>query len=129
MSPIGGSDLASDDFGPPEWLFSGFMVVFALVLVAGIFYAISSMIATRNMAKRRGASDQDANALALFGGENGTAVAYAVKDARPTAPGLSEARSSADVEERIRSVRELEAKGLVTAEQAAERVEEILRDV
>ena len=78
---------------------------------------------------RRGASDQDANALALFGGENGTAVAYAVKDARPTAPGLSEARSSADVEERLRSVRELEAKGLVTAEQAAERVEEILRDV
>ena len=46
MSPIGGSDLASDDFGPPEWLFSGFMVVFALVLVAGIFYAISSMIAS-----------------------------------------------------------------------------------
>ncbi len=112
-----------------ELVTSGFSSLFGLMIVVGIGLSVWRFAATRNMAKRRGASDADATTVALFGGETGTAVAYAVKDARPAEATEPERQSPADVEERIRSVRELESKGLITTEQAASRVEEILRDV
>ena len=118
-----------DDFGPPDGIFTAFIVLFVVVFVAMIGFSIWSIVATRKMAKRRGASDADATTLALFGGETGTAVAYAVKDARPAPVVGPVEQSSTAVEQRIREVRELEAKGLITAEQATARVDEILRSV
>ncbi len=105
-----------------ELVTSGFSSLFGLMIVVGIGLSVWRFAATRNMAKRRGASDADATTVALFGGETGTAAAYAVRDSSPTRP-------TPTAEERIRSVRELESQGLITTEQAASRVEEILRDV
>lgn len=128
---------SSDDFGPPDGIFTAFIVVFVLVLVAGVITSIVRYTATRDMAKRRGASDADAATVALFGGEVGTAAVY-LKDGQqtpaPTAGLTTPAMSTPvapkrSVEERVREVRDLEAKGLITADQATARVDEILRSV
>lgn len=128
---------STDDFGPPDGIFTAFIVLFVVVFVVMIIGSIVRYTATRNMAKRRGASDADASTMALFGGEVGTAAVY-LKDASqmpgPTTtvsvPAVPAAAGPArSVEERVREVRELETKGLITAEQATARVDEILRSV
>lgn len=140
MIVLAGPSFESDEFAPPGWIdsaFTVFIVLFVLMILGSIVVAIVRYTAMRDMAKRRGASDADASTMALFGGEVGTAAVY-LKDGSqmpgpttamsvPAAPAAaSPARS---VEERVREVRELEAKGLITAEQATARVDEILRSV
>jgi hypothetical protein len=114
-----------DSPGVPGWFV-------ALGVLLFLFVAIVSIVrytATRDMAKRRGASDADASTMALFGGEVGTAAVY-LKDGAQSSPAVpAEAGPARSVEERVREVRELEAKGLITAEQATARVDEILRSV
>jgi hypothetical protein len=119
----------TDEFGPPDGIFTAFIVLFVLVFVVMIIGSIVRYTATRNMAKRRGASDADASTMALFGGEVGTAAVY-LKDGAQSPPAARAPTGPArSVEERVREVRELEAKGLITAEQATARVDEILRSV
>jgi uncharacterized membrane protein len=119
----------ADEFGPPDGIFTAFIVLFVLVFVVMIIGSIVRYTATRNMAKRRGASDADASTMALFGGEVGTAAVY-LKDGAQSPPAARAPTGPArSVEERVREVRELEAKGLITAEQATARVDEILRSV
>jgi hypothetical protein len=118
-----------DEFRPPDGIFTAFIVLFVLVFVVMIIGSIVRYTATRNMAKRRGASDADASTMALFGGEVGTAAVY-LKDGAQSPPAARAPTGPArSVEERVREVRELEAKGLITAEQATARVDEILRSV
>ena len=106
-----------------------FIALFVLVVVIAVVVSIVRYTATRDMAKRRGASDEDASTIALFGGEVGTAAAY-LRDGNQSSPvEPAPAGPSRSVEERVREVRELEAKGLITAEQATARVDEILRSV
>ncbi|MEI6402021.1 MAG: hypothetical protein WCP59_07515 [Actinomycetota bacterium] len=120
---------STDDFGPPDGLFTAFIVLFVVVIVVMVVGSIVRYTATRNMAKRRGASDADASTMALFGGEVGTAAVY-LKDGAQSSPAAPVPTGPArSVEERVREVRELEAKGLITAEQATARVDEILRSV
>jgi hypothetical protein len=81
------------------------------------------------MAIRKGATGAEATAVALSG-DLGTTAAFYKSGASGTAhrpPPTSETgRSAAD---RIREVRSLEAQGLITAEQAEARVDEILKGV
>ena len=106
-----------------------FVALFVLFVVIAVVVSIVRYTATRDMAKRRGASDQDASTIALFGGEVGTAAVY-LKDGAQSPPAARAPTGPArSVEERVREVRELEAKGLITAEQATARVDEILRSV
>jgi hypothetical protein len=103
-----------------------FVALFVLFVVIAVVVSIVRYTATRDMAKRRGASDQDASTIALFGGEVGTAAAY-LRDGNQSSPEApAPAGPSRSVEEQVR---ELEAKGLITAEQATARVDEILRSV
>ncbi len=126
-----------DEFGPPDGIFTAFIVLFVLVFVVMIIGSIVRYTATRNMAKRRGASDADASTMALFGGEVGTAAVYLKNGSQSPAPTMAQSSPSSpapagpsrSVEDRVREVRELEAKGLITAEQATARVDEILRSV
>jgi hypothetical protein len=71
------------------------------------------------MALRKGASEREANVVALSG-DLGTAAAYV----KPPTGAVTRTP-----EERIREVRDLRAKELITAEQAEQRVAEILRSV
>lgn len=122
-----------DDFGPPDGLFTGFMVLMIVVLMVGVIGSIVGYVAKRDMAKRRGASDADASTMALFGGEVGTAAVYLKDGSQPAAPASAPTPAPAgparSVEERVREVRSLETEGLITAEQATARVDEILRSV
>ena len=108
-----------------------FIFVFICIFVGSIGFAIYRVLATRELAKRNGASDKDATTLALFGGDVGTAAAYL----RPGMPGsnggptITSAAPTKSVEERAREVRALEQQGLISTEQANARIDEILRDV
>jgi hypothetical protein len=132
MLLIAGPSFESDEFAPPGWIdsaFTVFIVLFVLMILGSIVVAIVRYTATRDMAKRRGASDADASTMALFGGEVGTAAVYLKDGAQSSPVEPAPAGPSRSVEERVREVRELEAKGLITAEQATARVDEILRSV
>jgi hypothetical protein len=79
--------------------------------------------------RRTQRSQADATTLAVFGGTVGTAAAYlkpAVEGQGATAPIVTTPMTR---EELIVEVRDLEAKGLITAEQAERRVDEILRSI
>ena len=106
----------------------GLLMVLILVglLVAAIAFLVYKVLATRELAKRNGASDKDATTLALFGGDVGTAAAYLKPAVAGEAPSATPA-PVATKEELIVELRDLEAKGLITNEQVERRVEEILR--
>ena len=118
-----------DDFGPPDGLFTGIMVLMMVVFVVAVIGSIVGYVAKRDMAKRRGASDADASTMALFGGDVGTAAVYLKDGSQSPAPTPAPAGPARSVEERVREVRSLETEGLITAEQATARVDEILRSV
>ena len=132
---------STDDFGSPPGIFTAFIVLFVVVFVVMVIVMVIGSIvrytATRDMAKRRGASDADASTMALFGGGVGTAAVYLKDGSQMPGPTTAvsvpavpaEAGPGRSVEERVREVRELETKGLITAEQATARVDEILRSV
>jgi hypothetical protein len=113
-----------------EFIAFGFAtVVFLLLMASLVGFAAWKIVATRRLAQRNGASDADATTLAVFGGTVGTAAAYlkpAVEGQGATAPIVTTPMTR---EELIVEVRDLEAKGLITAEQAERRVDEILRTV
>jgi hypothetical protein len=104
------------DQGPPA-IFGVFVVIFFVVLVVSITTAIFKFSKTRQMALEKGASENEATAVALSG-DIGTAAAY-VKQPAPARPAT----------ERVREVRELQAQGLITEAQADARIAEILRTI
>lgn len=100
----------------PSGAMSGFMVLFFIAFIAVIGISIFKFSQTRQMAMKKGASEAEATAVALSG-DVATAATFLKSDAPKSA------------EERIREVRSLHSQGLITAEQAERRVEEILRGV
>lgn len=95
------------------------VLFFMAMMTALVGFAVWKIVATRRLAQRNGASDADATTLAVFGGQVGTAAAYLKPVVATTGP--------ATREDLITEVRDLEAKGLITPEQAERRVDEILR--
>jgi hypothetical protein len=112
-----------------EFIAFGFAtVVFLLLMASLVGFAAWKIVATRRLAQRNGASDADATTLAVFGGTVGTAAAYL----KPAVGGHATQPVTASPmtrEELITEVRDLEAKGLITPEQAERRVDEILRSI
>jgi hypothetical protein len=112
-----------------EFIAFGFAtVVFLLLMASLVGFAAWKIVATRRLAQRNGASDADATTLAVFGGTVGTAAAYL----KPAVGGQATqpvAASPMTREELITEVRDLEAKGLITPDQAERRVDEILRSI
>jgi hypothetical protein len=112
-----------------EFIAFGFAtVVFLLLMASLVGFAAWKIVATRRLAQRNGASDADATTLAVFGGTVGTAAAYL----KPAVGGQATqpvAASPMTREELITELRDLEAKGLITPEQAERRVDEILRSI
>lgn len=101
------------DNGMPGFM-SAFFVIFGIVFVIGIFVSIFKFSQTREMAMKKGATESEATAVALSG-DLGTVASFV--------------KGSGSTEDRIREVRHLQTQGLITAEQAEQRVAEILRDV
>jgi hypothetical protein len=130
---LASADLLVPDQGEVAFGAIGLLMVLILVglLVAAIAFLVYKVLATRELAKRNGASDKDATTIALFGGDVGTAAAYL----RPGMPGsnggptVTSAAPTRSVEERAREVRALEQQGLISTEQANARIDEILREV
>jgi hypothetical protein len=113
-----------------EFLVFGFAtVVFLLLMAALVGFAAWKIVATRRLAQRNGASDADATTLAVFGGTVGTAAAYLKPAVEGQGSAASIVTSPMTREELIVEVRDLEAKGLITPEQAERRVDEILRSI
>ena len=112
-----------------EFIAFGFAtVVFLLLMASLVGFAAWKIVATRRLAQRNGASDADATTIAVFGGTVGTAAAYL----KPAVGGQATqpvAASPMTREELITELRDLEAKGLITPEQAERRVDEILRSI
>ena len=104
------------DQGPPA-IFGVFVFIFIVVFIVSIGTAIFKFSKTRQMALEKGASQNEATAVALSG-DIGTAAAY-VKPPEAQRPAT----------ERVREVRELQAQGLITEAQADQRVAEILRSI
>lgn len=109
MLPNGGDE-------DPAGAMSGFMIIFFVIFAVAIGVSIFKFSQTRQMALKKGASEAEATAVALSGD-----VATAATFLKGEAP-----RST---EERIREVRSLQEQGLITSEQADQRVAEILRGV
>jgi len=93
---------------------SGFFVLFAIAAVASIVVGIFKFSQTREMAMKKGATESEATAVALSG-DLGTVASFV--------------KGGPSTEERIREVRHLQTEGLITAEQAEQRIAEILREV
>jgi hypothetical protein len=104
------------DQGTPA-IFGVFVFIFIVVFVVAVATSIFKFSKTRQMALEKGASENEATAVALSG-DLGTAAAY-VKQSAPARPAT----------ERVREVRELQAQGLITEAQADARVAEILRTI
>ncbi len=104
------------DTGMPA-IMGVFFFIFVVVLIVSVVMAAIKFSRTRQMALDKGASENDALAVALSG-DVGTAAAF-VKSA-PTS------RPTAD---RVREVRELQSQGLITEEQAESRIAEILKSI
>ncbi len=98
-------------------IFGVFVFIFIVVFIVSVTTAIFKFSKTRQMALEKGASENEATAVALSG-DIGTAAAY-VK--RPDAPRPAAAR--------VREVRDLQAQGLITEAQAEARIAEILRSI
>jgi competence protein ComGC len=98
-------------------IFGIFVFMFIVVFIVSVTTAIFKFSKTRQMALEKGASENEATAVALSG-DIGTAAAYVKKPAAP--------RPAA---ERVREVRDLQAQGLITEAQAEARVAEILRSI
>lgn len=92
----------------------GFIALFVIVALLAIGTSIFKFSQTRQMALKKGATESEATALALSG-DVGTAASFVKNDDSN--------------EERIREVRHLQQQGLITVEQAEQRVAEILREV
>mgnify|MGYP003389010900 CR=1 FL=1 len=101
------------DSGMPGFM-TAFFVIFGIVFVISIFVGLFKFSQTREMAIKKGATESEATAVALSG-DLGTVASF-VKGVSST-------------EDRIREVRHLQEQGLITAQQAEQRVAEILRDV
>ena len=97
------------------------MVIFVLVFIVAIAVTIVKFATTRNMALKKGADPTEATVMALSG-DVGTAATF-LKPDQPTSP------HQPTVEERIRKVHDLEAQGLITSEQAKERIATILSEI
>ena len=103
------------DTGMPA-IIGFFFFVFIVVVIVSIVVALLKFSRTRQMAIDKGATEDEALAVALSG-DVGTAAAF-VKPAtaRPAA-------------ERVREVRALQTQGLITDAQAEQRVAEILKSI
>jgi hypothetical protein len=97
-----------------------FVVFFVVVLLIGIGTTVVKVVSARQMAAKRGLDPNEAAKAVLFGGEVGYAATY-LKGPEQHEP--------SSVEDRLRALADLEAKGLVNAAEAAARRAEILRDV
>jgi hypothetical protein len=104
-------------------VFGIFVFLFLVVFVLAITLAIYRFSQTRQMARKKGATEGEALVLAMSG-PVGTAAAFVA----PT-PGGQPGQGPASAETRIREVRALQSKGLITPEQAEARVDEILKGI
>ena len=119
VSPVplgGGSD------GVPA-VFGIFIFLFIVMFVVSIVFAIYRFSQTRQMAMKKGATEGEATVLAMSG-PVGTAAAFVAPN-----PAGHPGQGPASAETRIREVRSLQAKGLITPEQAETRVDEILKGI
>jgi len=116
-APLGGGN-----DGVPA-VFGIFIFIFLVVFVLSITLAIYKFSQTRQMAMKKGASEGEATVLALSG-PVGTAAAFVAPN-----PAGHPGQGPASTETRIREVRALQSKGLITPEQAEARVDEILKGI
>jgi uncharacterized iron-regulated membrane protein len=128
LSPMG----TTDGGGFPA-VFGVFVFLILVMFVVGITVAIYKFSQTRQMAMKKGATQGEATVLAMSG-PVGTAAAFVA--ANPSSPssspssfGGSSFGGPASAEARIREVRGLQAKGLISLEQAEARVDEILKGI
>jgi hypothetical protein len=119
LSPMG----TTDSGGFPA-IFSIFIFLFLVMFVVSITVGIYKFSQTRQMAMKKGATQGEATVLAMSG-PVGTAAAFvAANQSSPSSPSRPPS-----AEDRIREVRALQAKGLITTEQADARVDEILKGI
>jgi predicted lipid-binding transport protein (Tim44 family) len=116
-APLGGG---SD--GVPA-VFGIFVFIFLVVFVLSIVFAIYRFSQTRQMAMKKGATEGEATVLAMSG-PVGTAAAFVAPN-----PADHLGQGPASAETRIREVRALQSKGLISPEQAEARIEEILKGI
>jgi hypothetical protein len=119
LSPMG----TTDGGGLPV-VFGLFVFLFLVMFVVSITVAIYKFSQTRQMAMKKGATQGEATVLAMSG-PVGTAAAFVASN--PS--NRSSSTGPASAEARIREVRTLQAKGLITTEQAEARVDEILKGI
>jgi predicted lipid-binding transport protein (Tim44 family) len=115
-SPLG----TNDSSGLPA-VAGVFIFLFLVLFVVSIVVAIFRFSQTRQMALKKGATQGEATVLAMSG-PVGTAAAFVAAN-----PSNHSSSGPASAEARIREVRALQAKGLITTEQAEARVDEILQ--
>ena len=105
----------------PDGAFGAFGAIFVLVLVVGVFISIVRYRATKSLMKSKGASDEEATTVALFGGDN--AVAAAALIPKPADPPVKNTAS------RLAAVDELFRTGAITEEEHAAKRKAILDEI
>lgn len=105
---------------------AGFVVLFVIVLLAGIGFTVWKVSTARRMARDSGMSESDATAMTLLSDEGFEATYLASNLRPPAAPPPAPATTPAPAAARLRDLRELLDEGLITQAEHDERRRSIL---
>lgn len=125
----------SSTFGGSQPDSSGFGAFMAIALVIGIGGAIFKFVTVRDMGIRRGLSERDATAAALFSDDEVTSTMIlkpeSTASTRPTSPirRQQEREPEPSIEDRLAKVESLRERGIITEAEATERRDEILDEI
>lgn len=110
----------------------GFGAFVAIAVVIGIGGAIFKFVTVRDMGIRRGLSERDATAAALFSDDEVTSTMILKPErTRPTPPTRRQPDCEAEpsIEDRLAKVESLRERGIITDAEASERRDEILDEI
>lgn len=127
---VTGYDSVSGFGGADPGIPSGFVGLFAIVLVIGIGLTVYKVSMARQMAARSGMSTGEATAMTLLT-DNGLEATYLASSLRQSAPGAPPVppEVARSVAERLAELESLRTQGLVSASEYEERRAAILADL
>lgn len=119
-TPLGGSQSDGGGFG----------AVFVIFVLVAIGFAIFKFVTVRDMGIRRGLSERDATAAALFSDDEVTSTMILRPEASSPRPRpLSTPAPAPSIEERLATVESLRDKGVISDAEAESRRAEILDEI
>ena len=131
LDPDSGPELVYEPgLGAGQTDSSGFGALIAIFVIIGVGGAIWKFATLRDMGLRRGMSNRDATAAALFSDDSVTSTMILKPEvSRPTPRRSAPAKHPRTIEQRLAKIDSLLDEGLITEAEASSRREEILDEI